>query len=327
MRSFAQVGNSNTLEPSPQIVHATTAKSISRQLGFSSSPLPNNPVMKKSSSHHGASLSRFLHCSGCLTATAAMLVIGALQTTISSADAQGVTSSITTNWNQTPANDTLWLNSVFSTSGAVANNQTFYFSNVAATFPFPTQNGAIETVNLPNAAITFSNSFSNPTTIFDSGTNTWVTDVPLSDAGQKIFLDGFGWQVPSPGITQNLSGNSVALTGTFSSNLAGSLQWQWAAAAYNTFSSDPNALGVLPIDENGLHAGVPSNFTNASFVDKGGSGGGSSNFTGSYSGTASVRVPVGPVPEPSSILLVTCTAALFIRRSRKRLPHEVWGKL
>ena len=146
-----------------------------------------------------------------------------------------------------------------------------------------------------------------------------MTDVPLSDAGQNIFLTGYGWSVPSPGTLNNISGNAVSLTGDFSSSQAGSIQWQWAAAAYNNFSSDPNALGVQVLDGSGLHAGTPDNFANAAFVGQGGSGGGASNFTGSYSATASVNVPA-VVPEPSSALLLIVGAFFLIRRSKSKLP-------
>ena len=124
--------------------------------------------------------------------------------------------------------------------------------------------------------------------------------------------------MPSPGIQSNISGNNVSLSGDFSSSQAGSIQWQWAAAAYNNFSSDLNALGVQVEDGSGLHAGTPDNFATASFVDQGGSGGGASNFTGSYSGTASVNVPA-VVPEPSSALLFCLGAFVLVRRVRRKM--------
>jgi hypothetical protein len=77
-----------------------------------------------------------------------------------------------------------------------------------------------------------------------------------------------------------------------------SLQWQWAAAAYTSFNSNNNALGVKPVDDNKAsvyknsdHAGTPENFK--SKVTGGATGGGGSNYTGSYSGT----VAVGPCPQ------------------------------
>ncbi len=230
-----------------------------------------------------------------------------------SASAQSASTTLTTNWNKTPGGDTLWMSSIFKTTSTVSDGQSFFFDNVTASFPF---NGPTQNVTLPNAEITFSSNFSSESSTYNSATNTWVTDVPLSDAGKNIFLTGVGWQVPAPGIQNNISGNQVSLTGDFSSTKAGAIQWQWSAAAYNNFSTDPNALGVQTVDGNGLHAGTPDNFADASNVDQGGSGGGASNFTGSYSPTASVSVPA-VVPEPSSALLFCLGALVMIRRARR----------
>jgi hypothetical protein len=71
------------------------------------------------------------------------------------------------------------------------------------------------------------------------------------------------------------------------------LQWQWGAAVYTSFSSDNNAVGVKPVDDNKAsqyknsdHAGTPENFK--ARVTGGATGGGGANYTGSYSGTVSV---------------------------------------
>lgn len=227
--------------------------------------------------------------------------------------AQSVTDTITTNWNQTPAGDTLWMSGVFKTTSPVVDGQTFFINNAMVSFPF---NGPTQSVDLPNAQIVFSSNFSTESTSFDSATNTWITDVPLSDAGKNIFLTGGQWTVPSPGILNNISGSQVALTADFSASAETAFQWKWSAAAYNTFSADYNALGVQVVDGGGLHAGTPDNFANPSYVDKGGSGGGASNFTGSYSATASCDAPA-VVPEPSSAMLFCIGAFVLIRRTRR----------
>jgi hypothetical protein len=122
--------------------------------------------------------------------------------------------------------------------------------------------------------------------------------------------------VPSPGILNNISGNQVSMTADFSASAETAFQWQWAAAAYNTFGTDYNSLGVLPTDVGGLHAGTPANFADSTHVDKGGSGGGGSNFTGSLSATASCDAPA-VVPEPSSAMLLCIGAFVLIRRTRR----------
>ena len=77
-----------------------------------------------------------------------------------------------------------------------------------------------------------------------------------------------------------------------------SVNWQWAAAVYPMahFSANDGALGVKSVDDNKLdplyqnsdHAGTPENFK--TFVVAGGTGGGGSNYTGSYSSHC-VRLP------------------------------------
>lgn len=91
------------------------------------------------------------------------------------------------------------------------------------------------------------------------------------------------------------------------------LQWQWAAAVYTSFNSDNNALGVKPVDDtkaslykNSDHAGTPENFKTR--VTGGATGGGASNYTGSYSGTGSV----GPCSSPPKK-----TSARTTRKSKR----------
>ena len=75
------------------------------------------------------------------------------------------------------------------------------------------------------------------------------------------------------------------------------MNWQWAAANYPGahFSANNGALGVKSVDDKTLdinypnnsdHAGTPENFKQ--FVVGGGTGGGGSNYTGSYSSTQGI---------------------------------------
>jgi hypothetical protein len=88
----------------------------------------------------------------------------------------------------------------------------------------------------------------------------------------------------------------VTWSGTINPDTPGvSVQWKWAAAVYKSFSSNYTALGVKPVDDNNNtkifdRAGTPENFK--SYVTGGATGGGGSNYTGGYSGTATV----GPCP-------------------------------
>jgi hypothetical protein len=140
--------------------------------------------------------------------------------------------------------------------------------------------------------IVFSPSASCATTSFDSSSNTWTTTVPISGS-DEIFLTGLALQVPSglPG-----GGISPNLCGIFSASVPGiQVQWQWGAAVYTCWPPAPgvyNMLNVKPTHQNacnvnnGDHAGTPENSA-FQCVTGGGTGGGGSNFTGSWSGTVS----------------------------------------
>lgn len=167
--------------------------------------------------------------------------------------------------------------------------------NAPVTFRFTNQmiTSSAFSVSLPDAQVTFDPTATTATTTFSSGM--WVTRVPSSGLAGNTFLSGFGYLVPAniPGGVKN-----VMWTGTIiPSSSTATMQWQWAAAVYTNFSPDPNALGVKPVDDskasaykNSDHAGTPENFK--SKVIGGTTGGGASNYTGSYSGTAKV----GPCP-------------------------------
>jgi hypothetical protein len=95
--------------------------------------------------------------------------------------------------------------------------------------------------------------------------------------------------LPGGGISPNLCG-------IFSASVPGiHVQWQWGAAVYTCWPPAPgvyNMLNVKPthqnacIVNNGDHAGTPENSA-FQCVTGGATGGGGSNFTGSWSGTVS----------------------------------------
>jgi hypothetical protein len=120
-----------------------------------------------------------------------------------------------------------------------------------------------------------------------------VTAVPLTGLAGNVFFDGVAIQAPSP---RGFPGGIQPVTwqGMFFSMTPGlSVQRQWAAAVYDNavFGVDYTQLGVKPVDDNQAsvyqnsdHAGAPENFK--TYLVGGARGGGGSNFTGSYSGTA-----------------------------------------
>jgi hypothetical protein len=95
------------------------------------------------------------------------------------------------------------------------------------------------------------------------------------------------------------------------------MNWQWAAAVYQSLGTNYNTLGIKPTDApggslylNSDHGGTPEAYKG--FVAGGARGGGGSNYTGSYSGTSNGSLPVGSgggpgvqsAPEPPTLLLI-----------------------
>jgi len=223
-----------------------------------------------------------------------------------------VASTISTNWVKTPANDTMWMSAVFNTSGTVTNGETFYITHASVAIP---SSGPTQTVNLPNATITYSSSYATATTSYNAVTSTWVTDVPLSDAGKSVFMTGGEYTAPATGITKNLS--NVAMTADFAASTSAEVMWQWSATAYNTFSTNLNALGVQVLNGSNTVAGTPDHFANMSYVDQGGTGISGCAVMANPTCQVCLNVPPVVVPEPSSALLFSAAAMFFFRRARR----------
>jgi hypothetical protein len=96
----------------------------------------------------------------------------------------------------------------------------------------------------------------------------------------------------------------VTWRGRFTTDRPGSsFKWKWAAAVYRSMPTNPDSLGVKPVDQNDLSlfqnsdkAGTPE-FCK-SLVTGGAMGGGGSNYTGGYSGD----LVVAPAPATSGPL-------------------------
>jgi hypothetical protein len=207
--------------------------------------------------------------------------------------------SITTNFNGTkiPAGSYLWLTSVLKPSALPAHSVTFYFFNQTVSWGGNNSN----TIPVPDAQVTFDPSATAATTVFDG--SEWITTVPSSGVAGNTFIAGAEWQLPQslPGGIKNVTWSGNVFSDT--PNVA--FQWQWAGAVYTFLSSDYNNLAVKPVDDtkasiykNADHAGTPENYKTApesskSNVIGGATGGGASNYTGSYSGTGIVRPCAG----------------------------------
>jgi hypothetical protein len=237
-------------------------------------------------------------------------------------------STITSNFNGTPiaAGRFIWFSAVMKVSGVPAQGATIRFTNQNINF---SANGFTYNTNkasMPAAEVRIDPSATKATTTFNETTRTWETVTPPGTAG-NVFLSGYAFTQSLFGQSGGLPGgiNPVSWSGQFSSSVPGvSINWQWAAAVYTNFSTNNNALGVKPVDDNKAsqyqnsdHAGTPENFK--SFVTGGARGGGGSNFTGSLSPTASVK------PQPCPGLNVFVGYADTVHTSPGQVPSPWKG--
>jgi hypothetical protein len=208
------------------------------------------------------------------------------------------TNSSNFNGTSVPAGSYIWFNAHFKANNVPSSGTIIDFTNGNISF---TAGGTSYSLSVPNAKITFSASASCTSTTFDTVTNTWMTTVPIS-GDDEIFLTGLAWPVPSGGLPGGA--NPVNFSGTYSSetNAPGlSIQMQWSAAAYSSFTTDYNALQIKAGHQtacgqsNGDHSGTPEGVDNTNtpwkkYLVGGPRGGGGSNFTGSWSGTLSINI-------------------------------------
>jgi hypothetical protein len=199
-----------------------------------------------------------------------------------------VSSTLVSNFNGTAvqAGNTLWFNSVLKVHGLGSQPVTISFTNQVITF---TSGGTTYSLPVPDATVTFDPAATAATTTFNTPNNSWMTITPPGTAG-NTFLAALAYPVPValPGGVK-----PVQWSGQLSSDTSGvTINWQWAAAVYGAFGVDYSSLGVKPTDDNKAsvyqnsdHAGTPEAFK--SYVVGGATGGGGSNYTGSYSGTLS----------------------------------------
>jgi len=215
--------------------------------------------------------------------------------------------AIASNFNSTSiqAGTAIWFNSIVKVGG-LPDGGTLNFTGSTVRFA---ANGTSYSLPVPNASVTVASTVSQATTVFDAAANTWRTTVPVSYTG-NVFLTGLAYTAPV-----NLPGgiNPVTWSGNFSSPTAGvTASWKWAAAVYTQFGSSYDVDGVKPIDGNKLnpyvnsdHAGTPESFK--AYVTGGARGGGGSNWTGGYSGTAAAPVAL-VAPEPRALILAAMNA-------------------
>ncbi len=181
----------------------------------------------------------------------------------------------------------IWFNANLTATGVPTAGTRLYFRNGNISF---TANGVPYSIPVPNAVVIFSATATCATTTYDAASQTWVTTVPVSGS-DEIFFAGVAFPVP----TTLTKIGSVTWDGIFASSTSGlSVNWKWGAAVYTNFTTNYNSLGVKPTHSascayaNSDHAGTPESYK--SYVTGGATGGGGSNWTGSWSGTKSVTI-------------------------------------
>jgi hypothetical protein len=199
------------------------------------------------------------------------------------------------------ASEIVWFNSHLAKLGGTIPNSTFTITVTGGTITF----GAL-TLSVPDAVITFSSGASCAGTGFDTGANTWRTTLPLSAAGSadEIFIAGLAFQLP-PGFAQNVA--NITWSANVTSSAPGlQVTWQYGISNWLTqhngssfpvlssspFVPDYNAMMVdaahnAPVcyGSSSDHAGAPEFSGRQNVLTGGGSGGGGSNWTGSWSST------------------------------------------
>jgi hypothetical protein len=185
----------------------------------------------------------------------------------------------------TGTNPGVWFNSNFTITGSMVAGNIVRLKNSVVTI-----NGVPYAV--PDAVIKFDNVDCATTTFKNGG---WFTTVPV-DGDDEIFLSGsyVGFPNGLPG------GAVVSWAGTIGTDQPGvCIKWKWGAAAYTGFPVDYNEAQIKPTHHDACayntshHAGTPENPDVQANVKGGATGGGGSNWTGSWSGTLQL-CPVCP---------------------------------
>jgi hypothetical protein len=172
-------------------------------------------------------------------------------------------SAITANFNQVsiPTGDKIWFNSSFRLIGgdpSVPITVATHGGQVAFS------DGVTDyTVPIPDATITFSPAAAQATVTYTG--RHWSTVVPAG-FGDNVFLAGAAFTVPAAGLPGSI--DPVTWTTNIQTDTPGvSVEWQWAAAAFDALPFHYNRLGVKPLHSatldqypNGDEAGTIENY-------------------------------------------------------------------
>lgn len=210
-------------------------------------------------------------------------------------------SSITANFTAPAiaAGDTVWFSGAMKIGalpapppGTTAAPVTIHVVNAEVDF---TANGTSYSVPVPNADIVLTPGATTSSVAYDPTDNDYDVAAPAAGAGD-VFMGGVALPVPA-GLPGGIK--SVTYSASFWSDTANvNVSWTWSAAAYTSFSTDYNALGIKPVDAANMSAyanadqsGSPEAFK--PYVVSGATGGGGKNYTGNPSPGANVKPTLG----------------------------------
>ena len=205
-----------------------------------------------------------------------------------------------------PTPSSLWLNihTKLSNTDLVSNGDFLLFTGGTITLNGISSTPAVTNVTIPSGRIVADNTVSSPVTSYDMGSNTWTTRVPPGFSSSDIFIEGA--IITSSTGFKITGGKSSVVTGFFVSNRPSFKDsWFYGIGAYQPpfdYSGIDNPGQVTAVG-GGIKAGTP--IPEESFHVAGGSGGGGSNYTGSYSSTDNFMTCQQPVCNTS--LPVTAT--------------------
>jgi len=152
---------------------------------------------------------------------------------------------------------TAWLHSTFNPTSC-ADGATYKFQGVSCTISGGGVGSTPIHVQCPDSVVTFSNSCSSPTTVYNASTNCWVTTLPANCNPGSVFLTGCPQTIPSG---CDLTNATVTWSVGDASNNCGAstLTWDGGCTGYQSFnvngcngSTDYNQIGVKSCDN---HAG------------------------------------------------------------------------
>lgn len=192
------------------------------------------------------------------------------------------------NGTKAPSASSAWLNihTKLDKTDLVNSGDYLLFTGGAISFKGITSTPTVTNLAIPNGKIVADNTVSTPITNYDLGTGTWITRVPPGFSTSDIFIAGAiitsstGFQVGA--------GKASTLAGYFVSNRPAFKQsWFYGIGVYQpSFNySSIGSPGQVTAVGGGDKAGTP--LPEKANLVAGGSGGGGSNFTGSYSSTDS----------------------------------------